>query len=44
MNYNLVMDVGNTSITWAVFQNSRLKKKGLLKTNNFKSFRFPVRK
>lgn len=38
------MDVGNTSITWAIFQNGRLKKKRLLKTKDFKNFKFPVRK
>lgn len=44
MSHNLVMDVGNTSITWAIFKNDRLQKKKLLRTKDHKKFCYPINK
>jgi len=39
---HLVIDVGNTSITWAVFSKNKLLQKKLLPTKEFKKFAYPA--
>lgn len=41
---HLVIDIGNTSITWAVYNRSKLITKNYLPTKNFKIFKFPSSK